>query len=136
MRWQCAGCHHFSTDPSYLPDLRRHLTDLLGQQARIDAFSGGTEWARERARPSDNEVAEVRRLIAEQEAILEAAPDDLREAIDTASAELGRVRAAQRSLVDVTIRSRTTGGDALVGETDLVREAATSVPSVVEGDPA
>lgn len=131
MRWQCAGCHHFSTDPSYLPDLRRHLTDLLAQQARVDAFSGGTEWARDRARPSDQEVSEVRRLIEEQEAMLEAATPDLREAIDTASAELIRARAAQRETVAITIRSHTTGRDALLGPTDLLREAVEVVHSVL-----
>ncbi|QSR27942.1 hypothetical protein CFH99_20155 [Nocardioides aromaticivorans] len=131
MRWQCAGCHHFSTDPSYLPDLRRHLADLLAQQARVDAFSGGTEWAKERARPSDQEVAEVRRLIEEQEAVLEAAPPDLREAIDSASTELIKARAAQRQSVAITIRSHATGRDALLGQTDLLREAAAAVESVM-----
>ncbi|WP_166140077.1 tyrosine-type recombinase/integrase [Nocardioides ochotonae] len=131
MRWQCAGCDHFSTDPSYLPDLRRHLTDLLAQQARIDAFSGGTDWARERARPSDNEVAEVRRLIEEQETMLEAASPELRTAIDAASTELVKARAAQRQTVAVTLRSHTTGQDALLGPDALLREAMDIVGSVV-----
>jgi hypothetical protein len=36
----------FSSDPSYLPEMRRRLLDLKAIRARVDAFDGATEWER------------------------------------------------------------------------------------------
>jgi integrase len=38
IRHQCFGCASFSSDPSYLPEMRRRLLDLKAIRARVDAF--------------------------------------------------------------------------------------------------
>jgi integrase len=130
MRWQCPGCGHFDSDPSYLPDLRRHLSDLLSQQALVDAFDAGATWAKARARPSDEEIAAIREQIRKEEAKLEAAPVELRDQIESASTELRKARAAQRE-IPVTIRSRPNGRDVLLGPEDPMRAAALEPTSIL-----
>jgi hypothetical protein len=44
LRFRCVGCHHFRTDPSYLPDLRAHLQDLLRDRERILAGTDLDGW--------------------------------------------------------------------------------------------
>jgi hypothetical protein len=46
IRHQCLGCASFSSDPSYLPEMRRRLLDLKAIRARVDAFNGAAEWAK------------------------------------------------------------------------------------------
>ena len=42
VRFRCAGCDHFRTDVSYLPDLTAYLDDLLRTRERLAAaISGG-----------------------------------------------------------------------------------------------
>ena len=69
MRFRCLGCGHFNTDISYLPDLERHLSDLLRHREKLLAAIDAEEWARAEAMPSDAEVlapqAELSRRIWE-----------------------------------------------------------------------
>jgi integrase len=51
-RFRCAGCDHFRTDVSYLPDLNAYLEDLLRNRERLLAASDLDEWARTEATPS------------------------------------------------------------------------------------
>jgi integrase len=71
-RHQCFGCTHFRTDPSYLPELRSHLSALLADRERLHSeLPQLEEWARRDAMPSDEEIESVRRLIADCEGELE-----------------------------------------------------------------
>ncbi|MGI8307009.1 tyrosine-type recombinase/integrase [Saccharopolyspora hattusasensis] len=63
-RFRCAGCDHFRTDVSYLPDLQAYLDDLLRNRERVLAASDIDDWARAEAMPSDDEIGRIRRLIA------------------------------------------------------------------------
>ncbi len=64
IRFQCAGCGHFRTDASYLPDLEAYLADLLRNRERIlAAMVDADDWARREALPSDEEITRVRRLV-------------------------------------------------------------------------
>jgi integrase len=63
-RFRCAGCDHFRTDVSYLPDLQAHLDDLLRNRERLRAAVDIDEWARAEATPSDEEITRIRRLIS------------------------------------------------------------------------
>ena len=45
IRHQCFGYASFSSDPSYLPEMRRRLLDRKTIRARIDAFHGAADWA-------------------------------------------------------------------------------------------
>jgi hypothetical protein len=45
VRFRCAGCDHFRTDVSYLPDLTAYLDDLLRTRERLAAtIDGVDEW--------------------------------------------------------------------------------------------
>ncbi len=63
-RFRCAGCDHFRTDVSYLPDLRAYLDDLLRNRERVLAAAGLDDWARTEALPSEQEIARIRHLIS------------------------------------------------------------------------
>ncbi|MGY2746997.1 hypothetical protein [Arthrobacter sp. UYCu723] len=76
-RFRCAGCDHFRTDVSYLPDLQAHLDDLLRNREKLLATQDLEEWARAEALPSENEITRIRRLISKVEAGLDQlAPAD------------------------------------------------------------
>ena len=62
-RFRCAGCDHFRTDVSYLPDLHAYLDDLLRTRERLLATTDVDDWARAEATPSDEEITRIRRLI-------------------------------------------------------------------------
>ena len=62
-RFRCAGCDHFRTDVSYLPDLHAYLDDLLRTRERLLATADLDDWARAEAMPSDEEIRRIRRLI-------------------------------------------------------------------------
>jgi integrase len=64
VRFRCAGCDHFRTGVSYLPDLTAYLDDLLRTRERLAAAAAGIDdWARADATPSDEEITRIRRLI-------------------------------------------------------------------------
>ena len=62
-RFRCAGCDHFRTDVSYLPDLHAYLDDLLRTRERLLATTELDDWARAEAMPSEEEIRRIRRLI-------------------------------------------------------------------------
>jgi integrase len=64
IRFRCAGCDHFRTDVSYLPDLTAYLDDLLRTRERLAAaIDGVDDWARIDAIPAKEEITRIRRLI-------------------------------------------------------------------------
>jgi hypothetical protein len=64
VRFRCAGCDHFRTDVSYLPELTGYLDDLLRTRERLAAaIDGVDEWARLDATPTEQEITRIRRLI-------------------------------------------------------------------------
>lgn len=86
-RFRCAGCDHFRTDVSYLPDLQAYLEDLLRNRERVLAATDLDPWAQADALPSDEEITGIRRLIGRIHAGLDELTDDERaritEAVDT-----------------------------------------------------
>jgi hypothetical protein len=50
-RFRCAGCGHFRTDVSYLPDLHAYLDDLPRNRERVLAAAEIDQWARAEAVP-------------------------------------------------------------------------------------
>jgi hypothetical protein len=64
VRFRCAGCDHFRTDVSFLPDLTAYLDDLLRTRERLAAsINGVDDWARADATPTEEEITRIRRLI-------------------------------------------------------------------------
>lgn len=92
-RFRCAGCDHFRTDVSYLPDLQAYLDDLLRNRERLLATSELDEWARAEAMPSQDEIERIRRLIARIKAGLDDLDADQRDSIEQAVEAVRRHRA-------------------------------------------
>ena len=92
LRFRCAGCDHFRTDVSYLPDLTAYLDDLLRTRERLAAASGADSWARAAA-PSDQEISKIRQLISQIKAGIENLATDERARIDQAVAAVRKHRA-------------------------------------------
>ncbi|MEV7971395.1 site-specific integrase [Sphaerisporangium sp. NPDC088356] len=88
-RFRCAGCDHFRTDVSYLPDLQAYLDDLLRNRERVLAATDVEAWARTEALPSTEEITRIRRLI-------NRIHGDLADLDDTERADIDRAIAAVR----------------------------------------
>lgn len=91
-RFRCAGCDHFRTDVSYLPDPHAYLDDLLRNRERLLAASGLDDWARTEATPSHEEINRIRRLIARIATGLDELSTDEREQITHAVTVVRRHR--------------------------------------------
>lgn len=88
IRYQCAGCPHFESDPSYLPELRAYAEDLRKEHEAMLA-AGAADWAVAHvARQIEVIVGHVR----SHEALLDRLPGDERATIDDASAALRKAR--------------------------------------------
>jgi len=92
-RFRCAGCGHFRTDVSYLPDLHAYLDDLLRNRERVLAAAEIDQWARAEAVPSAEEITRIRSLITRIEAGLEDLTAAEREQITQAVTIVRRHRA-------------------------------------------
>ena len=60
-RFRCAGCDHFRTDVSYLPDLHAYLNDLLRTREKPGRHHRSRHWARAEATAVDEEIRRIRR---------------------------------------------------------------------------
>lgn len=88
IRYQCAGCPHFESDPSYLPELRAYADELRKEREAMLA-AGAAAWA----------VAHVARQlevitahISTHESLLAGLGADERAVIEEASATLRKAR--------------------------------------------
>ena len=101
IRYQCAGCPHFESDPSYLPDLRAYADDLRKQREAMLA-ADGADWAIEHvARQLDIVVGHIRthealldRLAADERAVIQDASATLRKARQSTPVAFGRRKTA------------------------------------------
>lgn len=90
IRYQCAGCGHFESNSSYLPELRARLEELLRAREAGIAM-GAAEWAL----PHHQEIDRYREMIAELEEQLAQLTDEERAALDVATALLRQARRSQ-----------------------------------------
>jgi hypothetical protein len=112
VRFRCAGCDHFRTDVSYLPDLTAYLDDLLRTRERLAAAIGGIdEWARADATPAEEEITRIRRLISRIKGDIADLPADGRARIDEAVTVIRKHRAV--SLGMPAVRPSAPGSRAL-----------------------
>src|SRR6202034_2882465 len=95
VRFRCAGCDHFRTDVSYLPDLTAYLDDQLRTRERLAAaIDGVDDWARADATPAREEITRIRGLIARVKGDLAELSGTERAAIDDAVTTVRKHRAA------------------------------------------
>lgn len=84
LRFRCAGCDHFRTDISYLPDLTAYLDDLLRTKERLATIDTAEQWARAAATPPDEEIRTIRHLIGRIKAGMNDLTSDEKASIDEA----------------------------------------------------
>ncbi len=95
VRFRCAGCDHFRTDVSHLPELTAYLEDLLRTRERLAAtIDGVDEWARADATPTAQEITLIRRLINRVTGDIAGLDQAERAQIDDAVTAVRRHRAA------------------------------------------
>lgn len=104
-RHRCVGCTYFRTDPSYQPELRGYLTQLLADRERLAAAAPElAEWARADAAPSDAEIEALRRLIGANDEVLSSLDENDRAHLETAISTARRARAALDTTFPVHFR--------------------------------
>jgi hypothetical protein len=107
IRHRCFGCSSVSSDPSYLPEMRRRLLDLKAIRAGVDAFEGAAEWAKRDARPSDEEIESLQAHIDAQEDKLARATLEQREIINNASKILEKPGLSDKSIWSSAVQTAT-----------------------------
>jgi hypothetical protein len=94
-RHRCLGCEYFRTDPSYQPELRGYLAQLLADAERFAAAAPQlADWARPGAAPSPEEIQTLRRLILANEEVLAGLGEHDRRHVEQAITTARRSRAA------------------------------------------
>jgi hypothetical protein len=95
-KYVCTGCGHFRSAPSYLPELKSYLQQLLADRERLHAATGLQPWARAQVTPPDEQVSQVRELIRRIEADLDHLSDTDRAQIWQA---VTAIRAARQTVM-------------------------------------
>src|SRR5450759_2057842 len=105
-RHRCTGCEYFRTDPSYTPELRGYLAQLLTDRERLTtAVPALADWARRDAAPSEEEIDAVRRLLRANDEVITGLDEDDRAAVETA---ITTIR-TQRAQLDVSFPAELAG---------------------------
>ena len=93
-RHRCTGCEYFRTDPSYTPELRGYLAQLLTDRERLTtAIPALADWARRDAAPSEEEIDAVRRLLRANDEVITGLDEDDRAAARAAITTIRTQRA-------------------------------------------
>jgi integrase len=114
VRFRCAGCDHFRTDVSYLPDLTAYLDDLLRTRERLAAaIDGVDERARADATPAEEEITRIRRLIGCVKGDMTRLSDPGRARIDEAVTVIRKHRAVALGMPSARITPPSPASEAL-----------------------
>jgi integrase len=114
VRFRCAGCDHFRTNISYLPDLTAYLDDLLRTRERLSAAVDGVdEWARVDAIPTQEEITRIRRLINRIKGDITQLSAAERAQIDDAITVIRKHRAVNLGMPSVRLRPTSAASEAL-----------------------
>ncbi|MGH9187329.1 MAG: tyrosine-type recombinase/integrase, partial [Acidimicrobiales bacterium] len=88
IRYQCAGCPHFESDPSYLPELRSYADDLRREREAMLAV-GAADWV---VANVTSQLEVIVGHIHHHEALLDHLPVDERTVIVEATATVRKAR--------------------------------------------
>ena len=91
-KYVCTGCGHFRSDPSYLPELKSYLQQLLADAEHLHAAADLQPWARAHAAPPGEQISQVRELIRRIETDLDTLSDADRARIENAVATIRATR--------------------------------------------
>src|SRR5260221_8772442 len=114
IRFRCAGCDHFRTDVSYLPDLTAYLDDFLRTTERLAAaIAGVDEWARADATPAEEEITRIRRLIGRINGDITQLTGAERAQVDEAVTVIRKHRAVSLGMPSVHVTTPSPASEAL-----------------------
>lgn len=88
IRYQCAGCPHFESDPSYLPELRAYADDLRREREASLAM-GASDWVLANI---ERQLRVIVEHVRAHEQVLEGLPSEERAVIDEASLTVRKAR--------------------------------------------
>lgn len=89
IRFRCSGCDMYRPDPSYLPALEQHVTDLRANLAIVEVAGTAADWVTFEMRQEIESFSGIVRGIRQS---VESLNDDERAALDDASVALRRLR--------------------------------------------
>ncbi len=90
IRYQCAGCAHFQSDPSYLPELHAHA-DQLRREREAMLITDTADWV---TAGVDRQLEVITEHIRTHEQLLDSLPEDERALIHEASTTVRKARQA------------------------------------------
>lgn len=90
IRYQCAGCAHFQSDPSYLPELRAHA-DQLRREREAMLSAGAADWV---IAGVTRQLEVITEHIRTHEQRLDSLPEGERALIQDASTTVRKARQA------------------------------------------
>ena len=88
IRYQCAACPHFESDPSYLPELHTYADDLRKERETMLA-AGAAAWAVENV---ERQISVIGGHITQHEETLASLPAEERTLLEDASATVRKAR--------------------------------------------
>lgn len=88
IRYQCAGCAHFQSDPSYLPELRAHANQLRREREAM-LTTGAADWV---IAGVDRQLEVITEHVRTHENLLDSLPEPERTLIQDASATIRKAR--------------------------------------------
>lgn len=90
IRYQCAGCAHFQSDPSYLPELRAHADDLRRQREAM-LTADAADWTIDNV---NHQLEIISGHIRTHQELLDSLPEGERALIQDASTTIRKTRQA------------------------------------------
>ena len=90
IRYQCAGCAHFQSDPSYLPELRAHADDLRRQREAM-LTAGAADWVIDGV---NRQLEIITGHVRTHQQLLDSLPESERVLIQEASTTVRKARQA------------------------------------------
>jgi hypothetical protein len=102
IRFRCSGCSMYRPDPSFLPGLHEHVTQLRATLSMIEIAGTAAPWVLQSMREEISGYDEIIRAMKGQLAELS---DEERTAVDEAGSALRKVR-AQRPMIPLTVVRR------------------------------
>jgi integrase len=100
IKFRCSGCDHFRPDPSHLPVLREHLTELRANLALVEAGGFAADWVVESAR---EEIDAYKAIIQGLDDAIAALPPEDRHSVEDAAGILHNARTGDaRTLIPIT----------------------------------
>uniref|UniRef100_A0AAU2VFE6 Tyrosine-type recombinase/integrase n=1 Tax=Streptomyces sp. NBC_00003 TaxID=2903608 RepID=A0AAU2VFE6_9ACTN len=102
IRFQCAGCDFYEPDPSYRPALEQTIADLRADKEAALAM-GAADWV---LANFDHQLTAYAKVLADMDERLGSLSPEEQEAVEAASKELRKVRAAQAFFPGDTLEIR------------------------------